>query len=147
MLRYITDGADSLQIHYDNVGTDSGEAVEIIFPTGSTVTLQKYNGGNNLVDGSALTNVTAARALGSTGFTIATIPAPGLQNGSPDGIALICNGAVIQFLSYEGTFTAADGPAAGRLSTDIGVAEAGETLLCLAMECFCCSWDCQASVT
>src|SRR5690606_18514971 len=33
-------------------------------------------------------------------------------------------GNVVQFLSYEGTFTASNGPAAGMTSIDIGVAEA-----------------------
>src|SRR5262249_37211206 len=36
-------------------------------------------------------------------------------------------GTVIQFLSYEGTFTATNGPAAGMTSTDIGVSEPGST--------------------
>jgi hypothetical protein len=36
-------------------------------------------------------------------------------------------GAVVEFLSYEGTFIAAGGPAAGRTSTDIGVSEPGTT--------------------
>ena len=44
--------------------------------------------------------------------------------GNPAGLALVDNtGAVVEFLSYEGTFTALDGPAAGVTSTDIGVAE------------------------
>ena len=41
-----------------------------------------------------------------------------------DGVALVDpNGGVVQFLSYEGTFTATEGPANGMSSTDIGVAE------------------------
>lgn len=52
----------------------------------------------------------------------------GLQNGDPDGIALVDpDGAVVEFLSYEGLFTAADGPAIGRTSVDIGVSESGST--------------------
>ncbi len=35
------------------------------------------------------------------------------------------DGAVVQFLSYEGTITGAAGPAAGQTSTDIGVSENG----------------------
>jgi hypothetical protein len=46
------------------------------------------------------------------------------KNGSPDGIALVNpSGKVIQFLSYEGSFTATNGPALGMTSTDIGVSE------------------------
>ena len=33
----------------------------------------------------------------------------------------------MQFLSYEGTFTAADGPAASQSSTDVGVTESSST--------------------
>ncbi|RUA05833.1 MAG: hypothetical protein DSY38_05225 [Fusobacteria bacterium] len=51
-----------------------------------------------------------------------------LQNGSPDGIALVdAGGTVVQFLSYEGSFEATDGPANGMTSTDIGVSEPGST--------------------
>ncbi|RMF54692.1 MAG: T9SS C-terminal target domain-containing protein, partial [Bacteroidetes bacterium] len=50
------------------------------------------------------------------------------QNGAPDGLALVDAGNnVVQFLSYEGSFTAVDGPAAGLTSTDIGVSETGST--------------------
>ena len=55
-------------------------------------------------------------------------PANGIQNGSPDGIALIDNNnSVVQFLSYEGSFTAVGSPANGLISTDISVAETGST--------------------
>ncbi|MCU0694883.1 MAG: endonuclease I, partial [Polyangiaceae bacterium] len=47
----------------------------------------------------------------------------GMQNGSPDGLALVCAGVVVQFLSYEGTIVADGGAAAGMTSVSIGVAE------------------------
>ena len=50
----------------------------------------------------------------------------GLQNGGPDGdgFALVDNkGGVIQFLSYEGTFVATNGPAEGMRSENVGVRE------------------------
>ena len=50
----------------------------------------------------------------------------GIQDGGPDGIVLYQNdGDVIEFLSYEGTFTASDGVAESLLSTDIGYSENG----------------------
>ncbi len=52
-------------------------------------------------------------------------PSNGVQNGAPDGVALVNGSSVVQFLSYEGTFTGVGGAANGLLSTDIGVAEAG----------------------
>lgn len=58
-------------------------------------------------------------------------PVAGLQNGgdstipSPDGLALVVPGGitVVQFLSYEGSFTAMNGPASGMISVDILVKE------------------------
>jgi hypothetical protein len=61
-----------------------------------------------------------------------TVDIEGIQNGSPDGMALCRDGAVVTsgrpvFFSYEGTFTASGGCAAGMESFDIGVAEASDT--------------------
>lgn len=56
--------------------------------------------------------------------------APGLQNGAPDGLALVGpapDNVVIEFLSYEGAFTAANGAAVGLTSTDIGASEGDAT--------------------
>ena len=47
----------------------------------------------------------------------------GLQNGASDGIAVDLSGTVAEFWSYEGTFTAADGPAVGLTSVDVGAEE------------------------
>ena len=53
-----------------------------------------------------------------------------MQNGSPDGVALVdASGTAVQFLSYEGSFTATDGPASGMTSVDIGVEESNNTTL------------------
>lgn len=57
-------------------------------------------------------------------------PANGIQHGSPDGIALVDNNNnIVQFLSYEGTFTAVDGPASGITSTNISVSESAGTAI------------------
>ena len=62
--------------------------------------------------------------MGVLGFGIS-----GIQNGGPDGIALVDDlGSVVQFLSYEGSFTTMSGVAAGMTSSDIGVAETSSTL-------------------
>ena len=118
------------EIHYDNASTDVGEAIEVAGPAGtdlSAFSLVLYNG-----NGGAAYNTTALS--GSipdldNGFGVVTFnyPTNGIQNGSPDGVALIENGGVVQFLSYEGTFAAVDGPAVGLTSVDIGVAEASST--------------------
>ena len=60
-------------------------------------------------------------------YTVLDYPTGGIQNG-PDGIALIDpQDNVVEFLSYEGRFTASDGLANGVTSTDIGFRETGNT--------------------
>lgn len=125
------------EFHYDNMGTDTNEGIEIAGAAGTTLsgyTIVKYNGsstgsigktyGTNVLEG-ALTNG-IQNGLGTKFFAIS-----GLQNGDPDGFALVKGGTnVIQFLSYGGIFFATNGPASGTngptsgmLSTDIGVQE------------------------
>jgi hypothetical protein len=129
-----------VQIHYDDAGVDINEAIEVIYPTSLTgvVTLALYDGNAGGNYGNFTITLSAGQPIGSTGFSVANVSTPvnGIQNGgtnaapAPDGLALVCGSEVIQFLSYEGVFTAVGGPAAGLVSTDIGVAEAGETLIC-----------------
>jgi hypothetical protein len=119
------------EIHYDNSGTDTGEAVEVAGPAGTDLSgwsLVLYNGnGGATYNTISLTGVLPDQQNGF-GTMFVGLPTNGLQNGAPDGLALVDNaGGVVQFLSYEGTFTAANGPAAGMTSTDIGVAESSST--------------------
>ena len=117
------------EIHYDNIGKDTGEAIEVAGPAGTNLSgwaLALYNGRNGtLYRTKSLSGIIPDQANGfgtiSFGF------AKSIQNGAPDGIALIANGKVVQFLSYEGTLTAAGGPADGMTSTDIRVAESNST--------------------
>ena len=117
------------EIHYDNTGTDTGEAIEVAGPAGTDLTgwsIVLYNG-----NGGASYNSDALSGLipdigGGFGVVVMNYPVNGIQNGAPDGIALVDAGnAVVQFLSYEGTFTAVGGPADGMVSVDIGVLEGG----------------------
>lgn len=117
------------EIHYDNTGTDAGEAIEIAGPAGTDLTgwrLVLYNGaGGAPYDTKALTGIIPNQQAGF-GTLSFTYPVNGIQNGAPDGIALVnASSSVVQFLSYEGTFTAVGGPANGMLSVDIGVSENG----------------------
>ncbi|GAA1831369.1 ExeM/NucH family extracellular endonuclease [Microlunatus capsulatus] len=115
------------EIHYDNAGTDSGELVEVQLPAGTSsagLSVVLYNGGNGTVyDTDALPVVTAP--AGAAAVATVSYPANGVQNGAPDAVALVRGSTVLELLSYEGTMTAVDGPAAGTTSTDIGVSEAG----------------------
>ena len=114
------------EFHYDNAGSDTGEFVEVVVadtvataPAGIEVVL--YNGSNGESYQTHVLDTFTATPV--PGFTIYDKAIAGIQNGGPDGIALIDDGNVVQFLSYEGAFTAADGPASGIASTDIGVSE------------------------
>ncbi len=117
------------EIHYDNVGTDAGEAIEISGPVGTDVTgwqIVLYNGSG----GAAYDTKTLGGAIPATcdtrGVIVTNYPSNGIQNGSPDGMALVdATGAVVEFLSYEGTMTAVGGPANGLTSHDIGATEDG----------------------
>jgi predicted extracellular nuclease len=119
------------EIHYDNSSTDTGEAIEIAGPAGTnlagwSIVLYNGNGGaayNTIALGGTIPNQQAG--FGTLSFAIS-----GIQNGSPDGLALVDPGsAVIEFLSYEGSFGAVGGPANGMTSTDIGVSEPSATPL------------------
>jgi predicted extracellular nuclease len=119
------------EIHYDNTGTDVGEAIELAGLAGIDLTdwsIVLYNGANGLVyTTTSLSGVIPDQdnGLGTVTFDY---PTNGIQNGSPDGIALVDNnGSVVQFLSYEGSFIAVDGIAAGMTSIDIGVSQGSST--------------------
>ncbi|MFC2139956.1 hypothetical protein ACFLR4_04770, partial [Bacteroidota bacterium] len=119
------------EIHYDNESTDTGEAVEVAGTAGADLTgwsIVLYNGnGGTSYNTSVLSGIIPDLCDGY-GVVVQNYPSNGIQNGAPDGIALVDNlGTVIQFLSYEGDFTASDGPAAGLTSEDIGVSEYSST--------------------
>ncbi|PSR18744.1 endonuclease [filamentous cyanobacterium CCP3] len=119
------------EFHYDNTGTDVGEFIEIAGPAGTDLTgwsLLLYNGnGGTVYNTVALSGVIADQSNGH-GTVVVDFPSNGIQNGAPDGIALIDGlGNVVEFLSYEGSFTAVGGAADGLTSVDIGVAETGDT--------------------
>ncbi len=121
------------EFHYDNDGTDSGEMVEVAGPAGTDLTNWKiglYNGSDgSQYDLDSLGAVIDDEGTGYGAIHI-TYPSNGLQNGAPDGLALIDDtGAVIQFLCYEGTFTATSGYADTMTCTDVGVSETGTTLV------------------
>ncbi len=117
------------EFHYDNVNTDSGERIEVIAPAGTNLSgwsIALYNGGDGRRYQTLSLSGTTADQCGGHGTV--TVNVAGIQNGSPDGFALVnASGQVVQFLSYEGGFTAADGPAAGLASTQIPKSETSST--------------------
>ncbi|MEM8505022.1 MAG: ExeM/NucH family extracellular endonuclease [Cyanobacteria bacterium P01_D01_bin.1] len=119
------------EFHYDNTGTDAGEFIEIAGPAGTDLAdwaIVLYNGSNGTTYDTINLSGTLSDDSNGFGFVVETLPTNGLQNGSPDGIALVdSTGTVVEFLSYEGCFTATNGPASGQTSVDIGVSETGST--------------------
>ena len=125
----IPEGMFINEFHYDNDGGDENEFVEIAGPAGadlSTVSLVLYNGNG----GTSYKTVTFTGTLPDegNGYGTAAMLVSGIQNGAPDGLALVVDGDVVEFLSYEGVMTATNGPASGLTSTDILVSETGTAL-------------------
>lgn len=119
------------EFHYDNTGTDTGEFIEIAGPAGTNLTgwrIELYNGaGGARYDNDPLTG-TIPSQQGGYGTVSLNYAVNGIQNGNPDGIALIDPAnTVVQFLCYGGTFTATSNTANGLTCTDIGVTEPGTT--------------------
>jgi len=119
------------ELHYDNVSGDGNEGIEIAGPAGtdlSAYTVEFYNGSNGTKYASL--SLTGTIPNQQNGFGTSWFAKSSIQNG-PDGLALINTSTtpstVIQFLSYEGSFTATNGTANGMTSTDILVAEDGST--------------------
>ena len=125
------------EFHYDNEGADQTEFIEVVAPESWTdlesVTLTLYNGGSGAAYAGEILLSDFTRREVVDGYTFYTLDIS-LQNGAPDGLALALGSDVLQFLSYEGTFTAADGVAQGLESTDVGVFESTDTPLGSALQ-------------
>jgi hypothetical protein len=114
------------EIHYDNLGGDVNEGFEVAGSAGVSLagwTTVFYNGNGGGVAATKYLDGTIPdeqAGFGTRWWNWAGV----MENGAPDGIALVGpSGSVIQFLSWEGTMTAVDGPAQGLESADIGVQE------------------------
>ncbi len=128
------------EIHYDDGSGDINEGVEVLAPAGTDLDcyqIEVYNGSGGALYGTYLLGSSVAPDEGC-GYGTVWIGISGLQNGSPDGVALVynpslagCSGGgalnVVQFISYEGSFVASSGSASGQTSVDIGVNETNST--------------------
>lgn len=117
------------EFHYDNSGADTGEFVEVAGYAGTSLNGWKLIGYDGST-GNQYQTVNLSGTISDNGDCagVLSFSFSGLQNGGPDGIALVDgSGVVVQFLSYEGSFTAADGPASGMVSVDVGVSETSST--------------------
>ena len=124
------------EIHYDNTGADADEGVEIAGPAGTDLTgwrVRLYNG----TDGTAYGVIVLSGNIpdNCNGYGALWFPETGVQNGSPDGLALVDDtGGVLQFISYEGTILATSHEAIGLTSTDIGQIEDSSTPVGYSMQ-------------
>lgn len=121
------------EIHYDNSGFDTGEFIEVVVGpdfTGrlSEVDIVLYNGGTGESYGTHALSSFSLDTIADSGHQIYSKEIPAIQNGGSDGIAIIQNDLLLQFLSYEGSLTATAGPASGATSTDIGVSQSSSQL-------------------
>jgi uncharacterized protein len=137
------------EFHYDNFGTDVKEFIEVAAPADldvSSFRIILYNGfAGYMYSENAmhpLSDFTVGETVNGVTFYTQFLPPAncssaslwcGFENGR-DGIALAnyftpTSGRVIEFISYEGSFTAKDGPATNMTSTDIGVMQRTTTPL------------------
>ena len=116
------------EVDYDQIGTDSAEFIEIYNPTPlavdlTNITVMLVDGATNTVY--ATIDLASIGTLGSEGYVVIAGPnvvtnagatkldpgwtAAALQNGAPDGIALVdkAGPVLLDAFSYEGSITAA----------------------------------------
>lgn len=123
------------ELHYDNLGTDTHEFIEIAGSAQSLLgfSLALYNGGN----GTRYRSIPLDDAIPDErdGFGAVSVFVNGLQNGPADGVALVdAFDRVLDWLTYEGQLLAQDGPAAGLLSNALNVFESPTTTAGLSLQ-------------
>ena len=116
------------ELHYRNVGVDTGEFVEVAGRAGTRLDnwmLVAYDGATGAAYGRVALRGAIPAQLNDHG--VLSFAFPGLQNGT-DGVALVTGeGVVLQFLSYGGAFVGTNGACKGITSQDIGVVESAST--------------------
>lgn len=100
------------EFHYDNVGSDINEFVELVGQAGLDVTGYKLilvNGANNLPYFTTTLSGVITDTGSGVGYYVVNYAPNGIQNGSPDGIQIQdAAGNIIQYISYEGPMPGAD---------------------------------------
>ncbi|MCF8363023.1 MAG: carbohydrate-binding protein [Prolixibacteraceae bacterium] len=125
---YVAPNAWINEIHYDKVSAGDNEFVEIVIENIEDLNLDDfslyfYDG----ADGKQyLSGEEFIKGDKDSIYTFYTYNANAGEDwilNENAGIALVHEGNVIQFISYDGTFEALDGPAEGMISTDMGVSQ------------------------
>jgi hypothetical protein len=123
------------ELHYDNVGLDSLEGIEIASVVGVDLScyivylINGYNG--NYYATIVLDSIQYSE---SCGIEYRHYLKSSIQNGSStegDGLLLynLCDSSVVQFISYEGVVVANNGLFVGAVSQDIGVFQNSDALV------------------
>ncbi len=127
------------EIGYDcNESGDPNEVVEVRLENAFTgdlsdFTVTLFNGnGNAAYNSETLDNFILGMTDGT--FTYYTWKPSTIMNGAPDGLSLDYQGALIEFLSYEGTLNGEESPVTGETSTDIGVSQSNSTLCDITLQ-------------
>jgi uncharacterized protein len=118
------------EFHYDNTDVDVNEFVEIEHPASVSINGYQiifYDGlTGRFSDTITINAITTPPSTGSNGKWYTVIPMSFIDNDL-EGIALYNPNTIqlIEFISYEGSFTARNGIASNVASTDIGDSESG----------------------
>lgn len=124
------------EFHYDNNGTDIAEGFEIAAAAGTSLNgwqLLFYNGSDGGIYRQSELDGLIPDSGG--GFGVLNFSVSGIQNGPADGFALINeNAEVLEFISYEGSLVATEGPAQGLTSIDVGLSEAADALVGMSIQ-------------
>lgn len=121
------------EIYFNPGSTNEEDAIEVAAPAGTNLNgwqLLLYDGETGTTYNSHTFGITDVILPTDTidgqffGTKVKSFGIDGIQNGSPDGVALVNpQNEVIEFFSYGGTFTPTEGPAAGQSSKHIGNAD------------------------
>src|SRR5688572_12247359 len=90
------------EFHYDNTGADADERIEVSAPAGTDLTgwrVVLYNGSGGASYATLNLSGTVPATCDARGVVV--VAAAGMQNGAPDGLALVApDDAIVEFLSY-----------------------------------------------
>ena len=121
------------EIHYDNIGIDTNEGIEIcahVTENMNQLCVLFYNGKNGLIyKTSYLSDFEIGSVYNEIEVKLYFLVCSGIQNGGiyGDGMALIKDNAVLEFISYETSFCAKEGPCENLVSTNINVFQTNKT--------------------
>jgi len=122
------------EFHYENTGADADEGFEIAGLAGTVLngySIVVYNGSTSQTNGTTPLSGTLTNQTNGYGFV--WVGVPGLQNDL-EGFALVSANGVVEFLCYEGTITATNGPASGMTCTNTNVTESDSVAVGVSLQ-------------